>query len=107
MPARLRVELVYAAAAPISATYELEGSPTVADVLRLAAQDPRFAALDLASVPVGIFGQLAAGTTALADGDRLEIYRGLTQDPKTARRRRAASAAAASRGKSVNRSGRS
>ncbi len=103
----MRIELVYAgSAAPVTAVYEFEGPATVADVLQLAAQDPRFACLDLATVPVGIFGQSAARTQAVADGDRVEIYRPLVQDPKIARRRRAASGPAA-RGKSLNKSGRS
>ena len=39
---------------------------------------------------VGIFGQLATLDTQLQDNDRIEIYRPLTADPKTARRLRAA-----------------
>jgi hypothetical protein len=38
---------------------------------------------------VGIFGRLVALEHALATGDRVEIYRPLTADPKEARRRRA------------------
>ncbi len=102
----MRIELVYAAAASVTAVYELEAPATVADVLRLAAQDPRFASLDLVNAPVGIFGQTAARTQAVADGDRVEIYRPLIQDPKIARRRRAAAGAGA-RAPSVNKSGRS
>ncbi len=100
----MRIELVYAAPAPVIGIYELAAPATVADALRLAAADPRFACLDLANMPVGIFGQSVARNQALADGDRVEIYRALVQDPKTARRRRAASAL---RGKSLNKSGRS
>ena len=37
----------------------------------------------------GIFGRLVAPDARLADGDRLEIYRPLSADPKEARRRRA------------------
>lgn len=39
---------------------------------------------------VGIFGQSCKLDDALRDGDRVEIYRPLTVDPKTARRQRAA-----------------
>jgi len=60
-----------------------------------------FPELDLASAPLGIFGQ-ALGTKGLAPaqqyvlqaGDRVEIYRPLTSDPKEARRKRAAKNAA-------------
>jgi putative ubiquitin-RnfH superfamily antitoxin RatB of RatAB toxin-antitoxin module len=64
---------------------------TVADVLRLAALDPRFAGIDLQAVTVGIFGVVVGREQALADGDRVEIYRDLAIDPKLARRRRARS----------------
>lgn len=37
---------------------------------------------------VGVWGRPAAGEQVLADGDRVEIYRALTVDPKTARRER-------------------
>jgi putative ubiquitin-RnfH superfamily antitoxin RatB of RatAB toxin-antitoxin module len=102
----VRIELVYAAAESVTGIYEIEAPATVADVLRLAAQDPRFGFLDLANAAVGIYGQSAPRSAPVADGDRVEIYRPLIQDPKTARRRRAASGAAA-RGKSVSKSGRS
>lgn len=39
---------------------------------------------------VGIFGKVAAMTTVLKDGDRVEIYRPLIADPKEVRRKRAA-----------------
>ncbi|MCR6651960.1 MAG: RnfH family protein [Cellvibrionaceae bacterium] len=60
-----------------------------------------FPELDLERAPLGIFGQ-ALGTKGLAPakqyelqaGDRVEIYRPLTADPKEARRRRAAKNAA-------------
>ncbi len=38
---------------------------------------------------VGIFGRLASPETVLAEGDRIEVYRPLLQDPKDARRQRA------------------
>lgn len=60
-----------------------------------------FPELDLENAPLGIFGQ-ALGTKGLAParqyvlqpGDRVEIYRPLTSDPKEARRKRAAKNAA-------------
>jgi putative ubiquitin-RnfH superfamily antitoxin RatB of RatAB toxin-antitoxin module len=38
---------------------------------------------------LGIFAKHVEPDAALQDGDRVEIYRGLTLDPKDARRRRA------------------
>lgn len=45
--------------------------------------------IDLAQCKTGIHGKLKALDTILREGDRVEIYRGLTADPKEARRRRA------------------
>jgi len=62
---------------------------TVSDALAqsgLAALHPE---LDVAAAPVGIFGRRVESKRALADGDRVEIYRPLVADPKTARRKRA------------------
>ena len=52
--------------------------------------DPEFSHLDLLAHPVGIWGRQIDGSTALQSGDRLEIYRPLQADAKTARRLRAA-----------------
>jgi putative ubiquitin-RnfH superfamily antitoxin RatB of RatAB toxin-antitoxin module len=38
---------------------------------------------------IGVFGKVVAPGARLADGDRVELYRPLTLDPKEARRRRA------------------
>jgi len=38
---------------------------------------------------VGIFGRRVAAEAPVSDGDRVEIYRPLVNDPKEARRRRA------------------
>jgi putative ubiquitin-RnfH superfamily antitoxin RatB of RatAB toxin-antitoxin module len=48
-----------------------------------------FPELDLENAKVGIFGKVAAMTTVLSDGDRVEIYRPLIADPKEVRRKRA------------------
>jgi len=42
------------------------------------------------TLDVGIFGQSCPLDRAVRDGDRIEIYRSLTIDPKEARRQRAA-----------------
>ena len=46
--------------------------------------------LELENAKVGLFGKIAAMTTVLSDGDRVEIYRPLIADPKEVRRKRAA-----------------
>jgi putative ubiquitin-RnfH superfamily antitoxin RatB of RatAB toxin-antitoxin module len=55
-----------------------------------------FEGLDLASAKMGIFGKAVADPRAhvLVNGDRVEIYRPLTADPKEARKARARKTAA-------------
>jgi putative ubiquitin-RnfH superfamily antitoxin RatB of RatAB toxin-antitoxin module len=88
--APLQIEVAYAE--PGRATvkcYQLDPGASVADALRLAAQDLDFTGVDLANAAIGIFGRLAQPDQALQPGDRIEIYRPLSADPKTARRARA------------------
>ncbi len=61
-----------------------------------------FPELDVEHSEVGIFGKAAAMTTALADGDRVEIYRPLIADPKEVRRKRAAEGKATKKGGSTD-----
>jgi len=42
------------------------------------------------SAPVGIFGELRSRADVPQDGDRIELYRPLRQDPRERRRERAA-----------------
>jgi putative ubiquitin-RnfH superfamily antitoxin RatB of RatAB toxin-antitoxin module len=46
--------------------------------------------IDLATIPVGIYGKKKPLDTVLREHDRVEIYRPLVADPKNARRRRKA-----------------
>ena len=67
---------------------ELADSATVGEALELA----RIAAGVLEvpwNAPVGIFGVLCDRSAVPRDGDRIEIYRPLTADPKESRRERA------------------
>jgi putative ubiquitin-RnfH superfamily antitoxin RatB of RatAB toxin-antitoxin module len=50
----------------------------------------QFPHIDLTAQKVGIFGKQAKLDAALQPGDRIEIYRGITADPKTTPRRRMA-----------------
>ena len=68
-------------------TFALEAPATVADALAMAASDPDFRGIDLA-LPVGIFGLAVRADQHLREGDRIEIYRPLSADPKAARRAR-------------------
>lgn len=67
----------------------LSAGSSVRDAIRssaLAAQCPE---IEMDTVRVGVYGRLVTLDTVLQDGDRVEIYRPLTADPKQARRRRA------------------
>ena len=88
--ADIGIEVAYAEPhRAIVKTYRLAPPATVGDALRLAAADPEFAGIDLAGSAVGIFGTVSTLSQWLADGDRVEIYRPLAADPKSARRARA------------------
>ena len=61
---------------------------TVRDAIALSGLLSHYPAIDAARGKLGIFGKRVAPGTVLANGDRVEIYRPLTADPKEARRRR-------------------
>ncbi len=84
------VEVVYAEPQRvILKALRLPSGARVADALGLAALDPDFAGVDLAHSPLGIFGKPTRPDHPLRQGDRIEIYRPLSTDPKAARRARA------------------
>jgi putative ubiquitin-RnfH superfamily antitoxin RatB of RatAB toxin-antitoxin module len=86
----MQIEIAYAEPQrAIVKRLRLPPGSRVADVLRLAALDPNFDAVDLVNSAFGIFGRLIRADHPLKDGDRIEIYRPLSTDPKTARRARA------------------
>ena len=86
----IRVEVVYARRErQWIVAVELPGGSTLADALqasRLAELNPELAA---AGLTFGIWGRQAALNAILREGDRVEIYRPLVADPKSARRARA------------------
>jgi uncharacterized protein len=63
---------------------------TVVDAIRLSGVLEAFPEIDLARQRVGIYGKVTRPTQLLRDGDRVEIYRPLSADPKEARRARTA-----------------
>jgi putative ubiquitin-RnfH superfamily antitoxin RatB of RatAB toxin-antitoxin module len=86
----INVTVVYAL--PGAATeieVRLAAGATVADAIERSGIAARLQGTDIAGAPVGIFGKRVRRDTPLGDGDRVELYRRLTADPKTARRRRA------------------
>jgi putative ubiquitin-RnfH superfamily antitoxin RatB of RatAB toxin-antitoxin module len=59
------------------------------DAIRASGVLERHAEIDISTQAVGIWGRAAALDSLLAEGDRIEIYRPLTMNPKEARRLRA------------------
>lgn len=86
----MRVEVIYATPRHQDVReVTLEAGATVRDALaasRMATDHPETAGLPAG---VGIWGRKAELEQRLRDGDRVEIYRPLTADPKDARRMRA------------------
>ena len=90
-PAVLRISVVYLRPGlAFERALRLPAPATVGAAIE--ASGIRDAAPELAgvSMQVGVFSQRRALSDALHDGDRVEIYRPLTIDPKEARRVRVA-----------------
>ncbi|HXX85689.1 MAG TPA: RnfH family protein [Casimicrobiaceae bacterium] len=67
----------------------LSAGASVAEAIarsRIAELHPE---VDFTRAPTGIYGRKVDRSAALADGDRVEIYRPLAANPKDVRRRRA------------------
>ncbi len=89
-PSRLRVSVVYLRPGlAFERTMLLPAPATVGEAIE--ASDVLRQVPELAAVPleVGVFSQRRTLADALRDGDRVEIYRPLTIEPKEARRIRA------------------
>ncbi len=69
---------------------ELREGATVRDAIVSSGLLTEFPEIDLADAAVGIFGERTTLAMRVEEGDRVEIYRPLKADPKTARRTRAA-----------------
>ena len=62
---------------------------TVEEAIKRSGILERYPQIDLANDKVGIFGKMCKLDTALANKDRVEIYRALIADPKESRRQQA------------------
>ncbi len=84
------VEVVYATPErQVLLSIKVTPSETVENAIRQSGILAQFPEIDLSTNPVGIFGKVCPLKQALRNGDRIEIYRSLLNDPKTARRQRA------------------
>lgn len=85
----VKIELVYVAMdkAVVQIKMELKAGTTVAEAL---VESGIYSAYpETQGLPVGVYTKRVSLDAPLNDGDRLEIYRALTLDPKEKRRQRA------------------
>jgi hypothetical protein len=71
---------------------EMPAGATLAETVERSGLRERCPELAAGPLQLGVFHRRRDGASALRDGERIEIYRPLTADPKEARRRRAAAA---------------
>ncbi len=89
MDRRLKIEVVYALRDEQALiALEVENGTTVGQAIERSGLLSRYPGITLARGQVGIFGKPVDLGAALRAGDRVEIYRPLTMDPKEARRTR-------------------
>ena len=90
MGSPLRVEVVYALPErQVVIALEVEEATTALQAIEQSGILRQFPQADPRRDGVGVFGKRVTLDTPLRDGDRVEIYRPLIADPKTARRERA------------------
>jgi len=91
MGEEIRVEVAYALQTEqVVLPVRLPAGATIAEAIQRSGMLLRYPEIDLRASGVGVYGKLAQLDHPLRDGDRVEVYRPLTADPKEARRRRAA-----------------
>ncbi len=83
------VEVVYALPDEQAMTrLQMAPGATVMQAIQQSGLLLRYPQISIATARAGIFGKIVALDAPLRTGDRVEIYRPLTVDPKDARRRR-------------------
>lgn len=87
----LHVEVVYALPGETTVIpVVIDKGSTIADAIRASGIERLYPQIDCDRNKVGIFSHIKSPRDEVSEGDRIEIYRALTADPKEARRRRAA-----------------
>nr|WP_246172969.1 RnfH family protein [Thermochromatium tepidum] len=85
----LRVSVAYVGAdGQALRALEVRAGTSVGEAIEQSGLLRRFPEIDLDVNKVGIFGRLVKLDQPVEEGDRIEIYRPLIADPKTARKRR-------------------
>jgi len=75
----------------------LAADATIAEAIDAARRQAQDADVPWDTAPVGIFGEPRSRADLPVDGDRIELYRPLRDDPKSRRRAQSARRAKASR----------
>lgn len=84
----MKITIVYALPAKQTVmSVEVPDGATVQQALDKSGILTRCPDIDLETQKVGIWGKVAALDAVLEDGARIEIYRAITADPKTVKRR--------------------
>lgn len=87
---KILVEVAYAAIARQQIiALEVDSDATIASIIQQSGILQLFPDIDLAKQKVGIFSKQRDLDETVEAGDRIEIYRALTIDPKEARRAKA------------------
>ncbi|HYN78990.1 MAG TPA: RnfH family protein [Lamprocystis sp. (in: g-proteobacteria)] len=68
-------------------TVEVPDGSSIQEAIDRSGVLVQFPDIDLTQQKVGVFGKVVPLNTALAEGDRIEIYRPLTADPKAIKAR--------------------
>ncbi len=68
---------------------EVPDGSDIEKIIELSGILKQYPEIDLSTQKVGIFGKLAKLNTEVNEGDRVEIYRKITADPKLVERRQA------------------
>lgn len=94
-PCTVNVQLVYALSAGyLSIAMQVASGSTVATAIGAAQSHPDWVGVEVDPARIAVFGRLVLPSTELRDGDRVEILRPLSADPKQSRRERALGAQA-------------
>ena len=85
----IQVEVAYAGPEPLVIAVTVAPGTTLRQAIARSGVLARHPEIDLARCGLGVYGKPRGLDEPVAAGDRIEIYRPLTQDPKERRRRAA------------------
>ena len=92
-PAQISVEVAFASESKHKIVQlNLPINSTARQAVELSSLSSDFPDFDFITAPIGVFGSKVPDDYVLADNDRVEIYRPLTQSARDARRQRAKAA---------------